>query len=72
MNPLIPTAFDVAMSVLAVAAMLFALCAFVSMVRDRKATGSTFLVWLLIVLLLPVLGALAWFCYGRAEVAARP
>lgn len=71
MNPLIPTAFDVAMSMLAVAAMLFTLCAFVSMVRDPKATGSTFLVWLLIVLL-PVLGPLAWFCYGRAAVAARP
>ncbi len=72
MNPLIPTEYDVAMSVLAVAAMLFTLCAFVSMVRDRNATGVTFLVWLLIVVLAPVLGPAAWFCCGRTAVAARP
>lgn len=72
MNPLIPAAYDVVWSLLAAAVIAYSLAAFISLLRTRGLNGGRFLVWLLLVLMAPVLGATAWFCYGRTAEAARP
>lgn len=72
MNPLVPTAFNVVMSILVTLAMVYSIAAIISMVRTRSLIGGRFLVWLLLVLAAPVLGATAWFAYGRRSEALRP
>lgn len=72
MNPLIPTAYDVVMSALVMLAIVYSIAAIISMLRIRSLNGGRFLVWLLLVLAAPVLGATAWFVYGRRSEALRP
>ena len=71
MNPLIPTPYDVAWSVLVIAVLACSVAAIVSMVRTRGLSGGRFLLWLLLVLAAPLAGALAWFACGRRVEAAR-
>ena len=70
MNPVIPAASDIVWSV--VAAAVFTIMAIISMMRARHVSGLRFLVWFLLVLVAPVLGAAAWFAYGRRAEAPRP
>ncbi|MDQ0648111.1 ABC-type molybdate transport system permease subunit [Microbacterium natoriense] len=72
MNPLIPTAYDVVWSVVTAAVLAFTIAAIISMMRTRHVGGLRFLVWFLLVLAAPVLGAAAWFAYGRRAEATRP
>jgi hypothetical protein len=72
MNPLIPTAYDVVWSVLAAGMLAWSIAAFVSMLRTRTLNGLRFLAWFLLLILLPLLGATAWFVYGRRAEALRP
>ncbi len=72
-NPLIPAAYDVVWAVVAVAIFALAVVALVSIWRSRSAlTGTQALVWTLLVVLLPVFGAAAWFLAGhpRAQRSA--
>ncbi|MFF7293741.1 PLDc N-terminal domain-containing protein [Microbacterium sp. NPDC008134] len=73
-NPLIPTAFDVAVSVVWLIVCAYAVVAFISVVRDRRVVGIRFLLWFLVIALVPVIGPTAWFVLRRreAESVARP
>ncbi|TXK18660.1 PLDc N-terminal domain-containing protein [Homoserinibacter sp. GY 40078] len=60
MNPLIPGPGDVVMTVLAIAAFVVSCVAIVSLSRTRQLPARRVLLWALVILLLPVLGAVAW------------
>lgn len=63
------TIHDALLAVIAVLLLLFAVCALVSIERsDVDAVPA--LVWVLIVLFIPIVGATAWFLYS-AEYARR-
>lgn len=64
-NPLVPTVLEGVGVVIALAALAMALTAFVSMARSDPPTGWRFLAWALLVFLVPVLGAVAWFASER-------
>lgn len=71
MNPLLPAAFDIAWSSVAVVLLALTIMALVSLARHAKRLPITAaLVWTLVVLLFPVVGALAWFAIGRRSVRA--
>lgn len=65
MNPLVPTAFDVLMTIVAVLAFAYSATAFVSIVRVRRVEPLVFLFWAAIVLLVPIVGPTIWFLIGR-------
>ena len=65
-NPLIPTSYDVVWSVIAAAILVATISAAVSIVRHtRVLSGGALALWLLLVLCLPGIGAVAWFIAGR-------
>lgn len=65
-NPLIPTGYDIVWSVVALALFALMVTALISLVRSARAlTTVQSLVWTLLVLLVPLLGALAWLFVGR-------
>ncbi|WP_292831849.1 PLDc N-terminal domain-containing protein [Microbacterium sp.] len=65
-NPLLPAAYDVAWTIVAVAASALTVIALVSLARAAKLlTAPPALVWVIIVLALPVVGAVAWLAVGR-------
>lgn len=71
MNPLIPSAFDVVMTLVLLIALGLSFAAFISMIRTEALTGWRFLLWALAAFLLPVVGATAWFTTTRRERAER-
>lgn len=46
--------------------------AMISIARNRTASGLEKAVWVLIVLLFPLLGAILWFIIGRRSQRQRP
>ena len=73
MNPLIPTAYDVAWSVIAFAVATYVIVALISLMRDANATGARFLLWFAFILLVPIVGATFWFvARGRRGVIEKP
>lgn len=65
-NPLIPASYDIVWSVIAAAAIALIVAAFISLARTAKEmSGVQTLVWVLVVLLIPILGAAAWLFIGR-------
>jgi len=65
-NPLVPTGFDIAASLIAVVVIAATIVALVSIVRvGRDIRPAAALVWTLIVLFVPMLGAVAWFVAGK-------
>ncbi|MEQ6896298.1 PLD nuclease N-terminal domain-containing protein [Microbacterium sp. KR10-403] len=65
-NPLVPTGFDVAASLIVVIVIAATIVALVSIVRaGRGIRPAAALVWALIVLFVPMLGAVAWFVAGK-------
>ncbi|WP_188756446.1 PLDc N-terminal domain-containing protein [Microbacterium album] len=72
-NPLLPTAYDLAWTASFGLILLLAIVALVSLIR--RAPGMTTLaagLWAAIVILVPVLGPVAWFGVGnRARTAER-
>lgn len=60
-NPLVPTAYDVIITALWVGVLAYTAVAFISAVRDRRVTGIRFLLWFLVIVLLPIIGPTAWF-----------
>jgi hypothetical protein len=67
MNPLIPTFVDVVMMVTLIIALGLSFAAFISMIRAATLSGWRFLVWALVVFLLPIAGAAAWFATRRRD-----
>lgn len=65
-NPLIPAGYDVVWSVVAAAVFVLFVAALVSLVRRGGAlTAWQWIAWFLLILLVPVAGALAWLTLGR-------
>jgi hypothetical protein len=60
-NPLVPTAFDVVVVVVWLIVVAYTVVAFVCAVRDRRTVGIRFLLWFLVIALVPVVGPTAWF-----------
>ncbi|WP_413354206.1 PLDc N-terminal domain-containing protein [Microbacterium sp. 1P06AB] len=65
-NPLLPAGYDIVWSVVALMAAVLAIVALVSLTRSaRRLTSTQALLWVLVVLLVPVAGPLAWLAVGR-------
>ncbi|MBY6061943.1 PLDc N-terminal domain-containing protein [Microbacterium esteraromaticum] len=65
-NPLIPVGYDIVWTALAIAVVVLAVVALVSLARSAKRLSAPqALIWVLIVLLVPVLGPIAWLAVGR-------
>jgi len=70
-NPLLPIGYDVAWAIAVVAVAALAAVALVGIARRRRALGPLpTAVWIAVVVLAPVLGALAWFVVGRGSERA--
>lgn len=70
-NPLIPAGYDIVWSIVAIAVVALMITALVSLARSaRRLTAVQALAWVLIVLLVPLLGAVAWLWIGRRAVSA--
>ncbi len=71
-DPLVPTGYVVAASSIWIAVVLFAVAAFVSVIRTRSVTGLRALIWIGLIVFAPMIGSVAWFLIGRPrERAAR-
>lgn len=65
-NPLIPAGTDIAWAVVCILAIALAVVALVSLARAAKnLTALQRLVWTIIVLFVPILGASVWLGIGR-------
>jgi len=77
-NPLAPAGYDVAWSLITVLVIALTILALVSLARAAKRlTTARGLLWAALVLLIPLLGPLAWLTVGRlagrlAERAPEP
>ncbi len=65
MNPLVPAAYDVVWSVVALCALALALVALVRWWR-RRESAAAMLLWFAVILLLPVAGPLAYLAHTSA------
>lgn len=71
-NPLVPAGYDVLWSVAGAVAIVLAIVALTSLSRAAKRlTAGQALIWVLVVLVLPVLGAATWLAIGRRATAER-
>jgi Phospholipase_D-nuclease N-terminal len=65
-NPLVPSAYDVVWGAVMFAQLVLVVAALVSVARSRASlTATQTLVWVLLILLIPLLGAIAWLVAGR-------
>ena len=72
-NPLIPAGYDMAWSVVAVLLIALTIAALFTLMRAAAGLSATqALVWTLVVLFLPVVGAVTWLTIGRRAAPARP
>lgn len=60
-NPLVPTGYDLVYSGILLLVCAYTVVAFVSAVRDRRVIGIRFLLWFLVIVMLPIIGPTAWF-----------
>lgn len=68
-NPLLPTAYDLIWSGIVAVLLAVTVAAIVSIVRHAKQlSGASYVLWVLVVLLAPVLGVALWFVFGRPKV----
>lgn len=66
-GPLYPTSYDVIWTVVLVAGFALLVAALVSIGRRSRALGAgTTVLWVILVLAVPLLGAVAWFLAGRS------
>jgi uncharacterized membrane protein YhaH (DUF805 family) len=69
-NPLIPAGYDIAWSMITALVIALTIIALISLARTAKRlTPAHGLLWAALVLLVPVLGPLAWLAVGRRTVA---
>jgi len=66
-NPLLPAGYDVAWTAIVVALAALTATALWQALRSRAHSGGQQLLWALVILAAPVLGALAWFVLGRPK-----
>ncbi len=64
-------AFDAWHALILLLALVPAAVALVSILRTRPASGTETVLWILIVLVAPLLGALLWFAIGRRSARTR-
>ena len=65
-NPLVPSAYDVVWGAVMLVLFVLAIAALISLARSRASlTASQTLAWVLLILLIPLLGAIAWLVAGR-------
>jgi hypothetical protein len=65
-NPLVPSAYDVVWGAVMIVPLVLAIIALVSLARSRASlTATQTMVWVLLILLIPLLGAIAWLVAGR-------
>lgn len=65
-NPLIPAGYDIAWSVLSTIVIVLTIVALILLARSAKRLTMTHaLIWALLILFVPVLGAIAWLAIGR-------
>lgn len=71
-NPLLPAGYDVAWSAVTVLVIALTLVALVTLARSAgRLTPPQGLLWAALVLLVPLLGPIAWLSIGRRATAAR-
>ena len=69
-NPLVPSAYDVVWGAVMLVPLVLAIAALVSLARSRASlTATQTLGWVLLILLIPLLGAIAWLVAGRPRAA---
>lgn len=68
MNPLVPTAADVMLGIGALAVLAYSVVALVGVVRFRQQAAGAVLLWILVIVALPIVGATAWFICARRFV----
>lgn len=64
-NPLIPAGYDYAWGAIILAVAILTVAGIVSILRSPRLATAGRLLWLVLVLVVPILGALAWFVGGR-------
>jgi len=71
-NPIIPTGYDIAWTMVSLLVIALVVVALVSMARTAKRLTSTqALVWALVTIFVPVVGPLAWLSIGRRSGVAQ-
>lgn len=70
-NPLIPAVWELTMLLVFGAMCAVLLVAVITLVCDRYYTPAQRLLWLLVILAAPVLGAILWLAVGRNRVLDR-
>lgn len=71
-NFLIPATYDVVSSVGVVLVIVLLVTSLISIARTAQSlTASRALVWALLVILVPIIGAAAWFAIGRRSTSNR-
>ena len=72
MNPLLPSAYDIAWTVAAALAAVLAVVALVSITRHaRLLTWTQAVIWTLVAILVPVIGPVSWLSVGRRTFAEK-
>jgi hypothetical protein len=65
-NPLVPSAYDAVWGAVMLVLFVLAIAALVSLARSRASlTATQTFAWVLLILLIPLLGAIAWLVAGR-------
>lgn len=73
MNPLLPAEYDIAWTVVLVLGLSVVVAAFVSLALSApRMSPLAAVLWVAMVLLVPVVGAVAWLAVGRRTVPRRP
>jgi apolipoprotein N-acyltransferase len=67
MNPLVPSALDGVLMTASLVALIMALVALISVLRVTFRSWWRQLAWVLVVLIVPYIGPLAWFVARRRE-----
>ena len=68
-NPLLPATADIGWSIFVLAVVVLLVVSLISVGRRSSGLGAlATAIWVVVVILLPVLGPLAWFVAGRRSV----
>lgn len=70
MNPLLPAGYDLIWSGVVVVLLAVTVLALWQALRSKAHTGGQQLLWALVIVAVPMLGAIAWFVLGRTRPAA--
>lgn len=69
-NLIMPVTYDVVWSVVVVLVIVLVATSLISIARSAKGlTASQALVWALLIIFVPIIGAVAWFAIGRRSTS---